>query len=142
MMGPLQEIIIVLLEITMNKSEIIERLKPIRCFLLDMDGTFYLGNLLLEGSLAFLDKVGQTGRQTMFLTNNSSKSARDYLQKLERMGVVAPYLNVLTSGQATAQYALKTFPGKRAYVLGTQALRTECCHRRCCVPSAFQSRPA
>lgn len=28
-------------------------LAPVRCFLLDMDGTFYLGNQLLEGSLDF-----------------------------------------------------------------------------------------
>ena len=31
-----------------------ERLRDIRCFLLDMDGTFYLGDRLLEGSLDFI----------------------------------------------------------------------------------------
>ena len=30
-------------------------LRDIKCFLLDMDGTFYLGNTLIDGALDFLD---------------------------------------------------------------------------------------
>ena len=109
----------------MDRQLILDKLKPIRCFLLDMDGTFYLGNNLLEGSLRFLEKVQASGRQAMFLTNNSSKSAAVYVEKLMKMGVKDPFLRVLTSGQATAQYALKAFPGKRAFVLGTDMLQSE-----------------
>ena len=109
----------------MNSNSMKDKLKPIRCFLLDMDGTFYLGNKLLDGSLEFLDRLQSTGRQAMFLTNNSSKSADVYIQKLNSMGVRDPFLKILTSGQATAQYALKTFPGQRAFVLGTDALIQE-----------------
>ena len=109
----------------MNRQFIMDKLKPIRCFLLDMDGTFYLGNRLLDGSLAFLDQVQASGRQAMFLTNNSSKSAEVYVDKLKSMSVCDPFLRVLTSGQATAQYALKALPGKRAFLLGTDMLRSE-----------------
>ena len=31
--------------------------KDISCFLLDMDGTFYLGDKLLDGSLDFIQAV-------------------------------------------------------------------------------------
>ncbi|MFH1511738.1 MAG: hypothetical protein ABIG45_00135, partial [Bacillota bacterium] len=93
----------------MDHQAIRKRLMPIRCFLLDMDGTFYLGNRLLDGSLAFLEKVRSTGRQALFLTNNSSKSSEVYVEKLRRMGVRDPFLRVLTSGQAAGQYALKAF---------------------------------
>ena len=55
-------------------------LAPVRCFLLDMDGTFYLGNQLLEGSLDFFIRPDATGRTACFLTNNSSKSA-GYMMK-------------------------------------------------------------
>ncbi len=109
----------------MRQKQIRERLANIRCFLLDMDGTFYLGDRLLDGSLAFLDKVQSTGRQALFLTNNSSKSAGIYIEKLKRMGVRDPFLRVLTSGQAAGQYALKAFPGQSAFVLGTDMLRNE-----------------
>ncbi len=109
----------------MKRQEIVDKLSRVRCFLLDMDGTFYLGNQILDGSLQFLDAVKSTARQAMFLTNNSSKSAAVYVEKLKRMGVSDPFLKVLTSGQATAQYALKTYPGLPAYVLGTRQLQDE-----------------
>ena len=75
--------------------DIREKLAKVRCFLLDMDGTFYLGNQLIEGSLDFLAALRRTGRQCLFLTNNSSKSASFYQQKLERMVVPAEFRNVI-----------------------------------------------
>ena len=97
--------------------EIRERLAGIRCFLLDMDGTFYLGDRLIDGSLDFLEALRRTGRQCLFLTNNSSKSAAFYREKLARMGVPEQFRNVLTSGQAAARYVTQAYPGKKAYVL-------------------------
>ena len=104
--------------------ELRERLSGIRCFLLDMDGTFYLGNQLIEGSLDFLEALRRTGRQCLFLTNNSSKSASFYQQKLGRMGVPEAFRNVLTSGQAAARYLTNRFPGKKAFLLAN-AIETE-----------------
>ena len=109
----------------MTEQEIRKRLAPIRCFLLDMDGTFYLGDQLIEGSLDFLAALGRTGRTARFLTNNSSKSASVYKKKLERMGVPEEYRDVMSSGHATAHYCLKHFPGKKCYLLGNPMLREE-----------------
>lgn len=109
----------------MTEQEMKARLSAVKCFMLDMDGTFYLGNNLLAGSLDFLHKLAQTGRRALFVTNNSSKSADVYVQKLTRMGVEAPFLNVLTSGQAAGQYCLREFAGKRAFLLGNDMLREE-----------------
>jgi len=97
--------------------DIRERLAPVRCFLLDMDGTFYLGSQLIEGSLDFLEALGRTGRQCLFLTNNSSRSASFYREKLARMGVPEAYRSVLTSGQAAARYVTAAYPGKKAFLL-------------------------
>ena len=91
----------------MDESTIREKLSRIRCFMLDMDGTFYLGANLLDGSLDFLEKLRETGRTNLFLTNNSSKSAEVYRQKLARMGVAERYRNVLTSGQAAGSWCLR-----------------------------------
>lgn len=97
----------------------------VRCFLLDMDGTFYLGDRILEGSLDFLQALRRSGRQALFLTNNSSKSAGVYVQKLRKMQVPDAFLQVYTSGQATGRYALSRYAGKRAYLLGNEMLRAE-----------------
>lgn len=101
------------------------RLEKVKCFLLDMDGTFYLGEKLLEGSLSFLQKLAETGRSVLFVTNNSSKSADAYIQKLKKMGVPEPFRNVLTSGQATGHYALSHFEEQSAFLLGSPMLRDE-----------------
>ena len=102
-----------------------EILAGVRCFLLDMDGTFYLGDELIEGSLAFLDAVKRTGRTARFLTNNSSKSAAAYAEKLRRMGVPEEYRDVITSGHAAASDILRRFPGQKGFLMGNAALREE-----------------
>ncbi len=109
----------------MTDMEIRARLKGVRCFLLDMDGTFYLGDKLIEGSLEFLAALERTGRTARFLTNNSSKSAQVYAQKLERMGVAETYRDVMTSGHAAAHYCLEKFPGGKCYLLGNPMLAAE-----------------
>lgn len=101
------------------------RLDGVNCFLLDMDGTFYLGERLLPGSLAFIDAVRRTGRDFLFLTNNSSRSAAHYVTKLRRMGLDVGPEKVLTSGQATAAVAAERFPGAKAFVLGNEFLAAE-----------------
>jgi len=62
-------------------------LKDINCFLLDMDGTVYLGNKLLPGALEFLQQAKQAGCDLLFLTNNSSRSTAYYAEKLTDSGV-------------------------------------------------------
>ena len=42
-------------------------------FVLDMDGTFYLENDILDGSLDFLEAVKRAGKRYIFFTNNSSQ---------------------------------------------------------------------
>ena len=96
-----------------------------RCFLLDMDGTFYLGNNILPGSLDFIDAVTKSGRDYLFLTNNSSHNADYYVKRLAGMGLDVNREKILTSGQATALKAVELFPGKKAYVLGNEYLLDE-----------------
>lgn len=101
-------------------------LSRIKCFLLDMDGTFYLGDRLIDGSLDFLEALRRTGRDAWFLTNNSSKSASAYVEKLTRMEVPDPFrTQVMTSGHAAAHYLMEHFPAGRGYLLGNDILRAE-----------------
>ena len=58
-----------------------------RLFLLDMDGTIYLDYDLFDGTLDFLNKVKEIGGRYLFLTNNSSKGAKAYVEKLKKIGI-------------------------------------------------------
>lgn len=100
-------------------------LADIRCFLLDMDGTFYLSERLLEGALQFLQVLHATGKGYIFLTNNSSKHRRMYAEKFTRLGVAIPESKIFTSGEATALYLQRIHPGSRVYVVGTPSLEEE-----------------
>lgn len=100
-------------------------IQKIRCFALDMDGTFYLGGRLLHGSLEFIQRLKETGRTFVFLTNNSSKSGRIYLERLAGMGLMITSREMVTSGQATVDYLKRNFGGKAVYLLGNPALEDE-----------------
>ena len=100
-------------------------LRDVRCFLLDMDGTFYLGENLIPGSVDFIRRVEETGRDFLFLTNNSSHNAAFYVERLKRMGLSVGREKVLTSGEAAAAMLAEEYPGRRVFVLGNEFLLEE-----------------
>lgn len=96
-----------------------------RVFLLDLDGTVYLGEKLIGDMTATLDKIRESGRKIVFCTNNSSKSADAYYAKLKRLDLYRRGDSVYTSGMATVSYLKKTYPGKSVYLVGTDVLKKE-----------------
>lgn len=94
----------------------------VKMFVLDMDGTFYLGDRLIEGSLDFLEKVKETGRRFVFFTNNSSRIPSFYQKKLEKMGCFVDKSEVITSGNVTIAYLQTHYADKKIYLVGTPLL--------------------
>ncbi|MBU4440111.1 MAG: HAD-IIA family hydrolase [Acetobacterium sp.] len=97
-------------------------LKDVKLFALDMDGTVYLGNGLIEGSLDFIEKLRAQERDFVFMTNNSSKVASFYREKLAKMGCFVEENRIITSGDVTIQYLKTYYPGKSVYLMGTPLL--------------------
>lgn len=102
-----------------------ENLKNKKVYLLDMDGTIYLGNELIDGAKTFIEEIKKKGKKYIFLTNNSSKNKEDYVIKLNKLGIDATEEDVFTSGEATTMYLKKEKKGARVYLLGTKALEDE-----------------
>ena len=100
-------------------------LSQVKCFALDMDGTIYLGEKWIEGAKAFLERIEASGRRYVFVTNNSSKNAAVYVEKLKRMGLSVGEEKIVTSGQATIHYLKQHFFGRRVFLLGDALLREE-----------------
>ena len=101
------------------------RLAGIDCFLLDLDGTIYLGNQPIEGAAAFITYLQETGRKFVFLTNNPTADRQAYARKLARMGISVGPEAVLTSGEATVTYLMTETPWRRVYTLGTPSFEAE-----------------
>ncbi|WP_225877810.1 HAD-IIA family hydrolase [Alkalibacter mobilis] len=97
-------------------------LKNVECYLLDMDGTIYLGNELIEGAKDFLDEIKSKGKRYIFLTNNSSKDKDAYVDKLTNLNIKATSDEVFSSGDATIYYLKKNTDYKNIFLLGTPAL--------------------
>ena len=94
-------------------------------FLLDMDGTIYLDHDLFPCTLPFLDALDKTGRQYIFLTNNSSKGVEDYVQKLTGIGLPCTRDHFYTSSMATARYLKAHHSHDKIYVFGTKSFQSE-----------------
>ena len=91
-----------------------------------MDGTIYSGGTLFDSTRPFLALLAKLGIGHTFLTNNSSKSAKDYLAYLARIGIEASAEQLYTSTQATIEYLREQMPAvQRLFVLGTPSMREE-----------------
>ncbi len=93
--------------------------------ILDLDGVLYVGNTPVEGVPEFMERWRERGGKAVFVTNNSSLSRRDYVRKLEGMGIRARVEEVITSGYVAAEYLRRRSPGGRVYVVGEKGLREE-----------------
>ena len=75
--------------------------------------------------LEFIHLLERKGIDYLFLTNNSSRSRREYVLKLRRLGLELPEDKIFTSGEATALFLKARAPGARIYLVGTPALEQE-----------------
>lgn len=99
--------------------------EKIKCFILDMDGTIYLGNELFPFTKDFLKKVEDTGREYYFFTNNSSKSQQAYIEKLEKFGIKIAKKQMMISSHVIIKHLKEHYEGKSIYVVGTPSLIQE-----------------
>ncbi len=102
-----------------------ETFSDIKCFIVDMDGTFYLGEELLPGALDFADAIEKTGRRFFFFTNNSSHNEEECLQRLKKIGYDRPGMRVIISSHVTIDYLKRNRPGKSVYLLGNENLTND-----------------
>ena len=102
-----------------------ESLLNVKCFLLDMDGTFNLGNKLIDGSLYFINTLKELGKDFLFLTNNSSQNRFYYAEKITRLGLTISEEKIFTSGEATALHLQHNHFSDKVFLVGTTALEDE-----------------
>ena len=100
-------------------------LKKIKCIALDMDGTTNLGENQIGNMAETLSILRNSGKQLVFLTNNSSYSSNSLKEKCKRIGLFGECDVHYTSGLATIEYLKDKYPNKVCYVVGTPALLEE-----------------
>ena len=93
-------------------------------FLIDMDGVIYAGGQLIPGAVDFIGGLLDQDRPFMFLTNNSQRTRRDIMTRLNRLSISVSEKHIFTCADATAAYLARQKPGGTAYVIGEGGLLT------------------
>jgi len=91
----------------------------VRAVLFDLDGVIFLGSTRLPGAQEVFDWLEAHGYPYCLVTNNSTLTPRQYVEKLAGMGITVPEKSIFTSALATALYLKKEYPeGAPAYWIG------------------------
>jgi NagD protein len=91
-------------------------------YIFDLDGTIYLGDILLPGAVELLAALRAEGRKVAFLSNNPTKTREQYVAKLRGMGVQADLAEVVNSSHVMVQWLLEHAPGATLFVCGEAPL--------------------
>ena len=89
-----------------------------------MDGVLVRGRTPVEGAQAFIDRLNESGRPYLVLTNNPNYTPGDLSHRLASEGLEVPAERIFTSAMATASFLDIQKPGGKAYVIGETGLTT------------------
>lgn len=94
--------------------------------LLDLDGTVYLGGVLIPSVGEAIEGVHRNGTDIRYVTNNASKTPQDVADQLTKLGLPARAIEISTSAQAGAAVLTEHVPaGAAVLVIGSDALASE-----------------
>jgi NagD protein len=98
---------------------------PHRGFIIDLDGTVYLGDAVLPGAAVTVAALRDAGRQICYLSNKPIERRSAYAQKLTRLGIPTRTDEVVNSSWVLARYLAREAPGARCFVIGERPLVEE-----------------
>jgi HAD superfamily hydrolase (TIGR01450 family) len=81
-------------------------------YVLDLDGTVYLGDRLLPGAATTIQRLRESGARVVFVTNKPLETSAQYAAKLTRLGIPAQAEDVVTAVDALVDYLLVRHSGQ------------------------------
>lgn len=99
----------------------------VETFIFDCDGVIWKGDKLIDGVPETLDLLRSKGKRLVFVTNNSTKSRKQYGKKFESLGLSVNEEEIFASSFAAAAYLESIdFPkDKKVYVIGEEGILIE-----------------
>ncbi|GFS45932.1 2-phosphoglycolate phosphatase 2 [Actinidia rufa] len=96
-------------------------------FLFDCDGVIWKGDKLIDGVPHTLEMLRSKGKKLIFVTNNSTKSRRQYAKKFHSLGIAVTEEEIFSSSFAAAMFLkVNEFPPeKKVYVIGEEGILDE-----------------
>ena len=100
-------------------------LRAVDGFIFDLDGTVYLGENALPGSVVGIAELRRRGKRILFVSNKPLEPRQTYAAKLTRLGIPTTADEVITSAFVLGHHLAQTMPHLRLYLIGEENLRTE-----------------
>lgn len=97
-------------------------MKKYKGYLIDLDGTVYRGNKVIEEAPLFIKELIDHDVSYLFLTNNSSRTQEQVSEKLTNLGIKAKPEDVFTTSMATAKYVKQNYPDATCFCIGEEGL--------------------
>lgn len=97
-------------------------------FLFDCDGVLWQGDRILDSVVETLDMLRSYGKRLIFVTNNSRKSRKAYVNKFAKFGIVVDEEEVFGSSYSAAVYlkdVIKFPPGRKVLIVGESGMEEE-----------------
>jgi 4-nitrophenyl phosphatase len=93
-------------------------------FVIDLDGVVYRGRELISDSNKRIASLRKKSK-VLFLTNNSTSTRADYVEKLGGFGINVNEKEIITSGYAAALYIKENYKKPNVFVIGEEGLKNE-----------------
>jgi 4-nitrophenyl phosphatase len=91
----------------------------IQALILDMDGVLWRGPQPIGDLPSIFERVRQHGWKVILATNNASRTPKQYVERLDALGVHVDPWQVVNSANAVTAYLSRQFPaGGTVYVIG------------------------
>ncbi len=96
-----------------------------KLFLFDIDGTLALGDRLLRGAGELIAFLRERGSRIFYITNNSTRSRKDYVSYFAQWDILVREEEFLTAGYMSMLYCQRYFKNQKIYLVGTESFERQ-----------------
>jgi len=95
-------------------------------FIFDCDGVIWRGETKIEEVDKVIEILRRKNKKIVFLTNNSTKTRKNYVKKLNAFGIKTNINEIITSGYATGHYIKRKYgTDLKILIIGEDGLKEE-----------------
>ncbi|XP_063697005.1 glycerol-3-phosphate phosphatase [Culicoides brevitarsis] len=110
---------------SLSREDVVTWLKSFDCCLTDCDGVLWIYTNTIPGSPEVINKFTALGKRVFFITNNSTKTREEFLEKATKMNYNVNAENILSTAFLVAQYLKNLNFQKKVFIVGSTGIARE-----------------
>jgi len=110
---------------SLGEEEVSTFLASFDTVLTDCDGVLWAGNQAIPGSPEVINLLRQAGKKVIYVTNNGTKSRKEYVKKCQDLGFGGDFTDIFTTSYLCAKYLQQHDFNKKVYLFGNKGVAKE-----------------